>query len=179
MPRVHEQKKAKVGKVYQCAKCGKDIEPGALYYSWSFRYGGTYRQHKACGYPKSSQLTQSKMSSAYAAIESLEATFKGLHGPKETRSDLNDLESAVTDCIAELESVRDEYQDSFDAMGDNLQNADTGQQVQEKIDALEETINNLQSAIDTIQGVEEDAEDFEDQREAAIEEAENAAEVSA
>jgi hypothetical protein len=72
MPRVATKKKNKAGKPYDCCKCSDKIKAGESYYEWSFRYGGTYRQHTSHGSPKASQLTQSKLSGAYAAIEAAE-----------------------------------------------------------------------------------------------------------
>src|SRR3954464_10047336 len=70
VPRVYTQKKSSRGAERRCGRygCGKVIEPGESYFQFSFRYGGThYRcaEHR----PRQSELTQSKMSAVYAAIE--------------------------------------------------------------------------------------------------------------
>ena len=69
MPRVTTRTKNRGGRDRHCGRCGEVIKPGEKYYTWAFRYGGSrfncYRHH-----PRQSELTQSKMSGVYAAIES-------------------------------------------------------------------------------------------------------------
>lgn len=130
MPKVKLVTKSKAGKPYSCDKCRKAIEPGQQYYSWSFRFGGTQRQHQDCGVPRASQLTQSKMSGVYSAIETAE---DGLAGASSTE----DFTSLLSDCASEVDSVKEEYQDALDNMPESLQSSSVGEEIQEKIEALE------------------------------------------
>jgi chromosome segregation ATPase len=153
MPRVNLKTKNKGGKegTYRCGRCSDPIKPGEKYYEWSFRYGGTHRQHESHGRPKNSQLTQSKMSGVYAAIESCEDAL----GSAETKED---IESAVEDCVSEIESVRDEYQESLDNMPDGLRDANT--EIPDKIEALESFASELGDAKDSLEGdIEEEPEE--------------------
>ena len=51
MPRVNQRKKNKAGAERKCGRCGKTIQPGDLYYTWSFRYGGARFWIEIAGLP--------------------------------------------------------------------------------------------------------------------------------
>ena len=152
MPRVtkHMSQGRAAGTV-RCARCPEPIVKGQEYYQWAIKAqrGGTvYRQHTSHGPVRQSQLTHSKMSGAYAAIEAAEDSIAAA-------GSVDELEEALNDCISEIESVRDEYQESLDNMPEGLQQGDTGQQIQEKIDELESFIGELESARDTLESFDE------------------------
>jgi vacuolar-type H+-ATPase subunit E/Vma4 len=114
---------------------------GEEYYQWSIksqRGGTTYRQHVRHGSVRQSQLTHSKMSGAYAAVEAAEDEIA-------SAGNVYDMKAALETCAEEIGNVRDEYQESLDNMPENLQQGDTGQQIQEKIDALESFADELTS----------------------------------
>lgn len=145
MPRVATKTKSKAGKPYDCSRCAEPIKAGDKYYEWSFYRSSPTRQHESHGYPKPSQLTQSKLSGAYAAIEDAEETIS-------TADNAADMAQALTTAAEEVCTVKDEYQESLDNMGDNLAQGSTGQEIQEKIDALEEfegTLNDAASEIES------------------------------
>jgi hypothetical protein len=148
MPRVNSKTKNKAGQPYSCVRCSDTIKAGEKYYEWSFRYGGTRRQHQSHGMPKPSQLTQSKMSSAYAAIEAAEDAIAGA-------ASVEDLASALNDCASEIENVSQEYQDGLDSLPDGLRDAGgPGGETQEKIDALNEFAESLQSTASDLESEE-------------------------
>lgn len=154
MPRVHSQK---ANKDYP----DQGIKKGDTYYSWSFRYGGTY---KSKTYPKPSQLTQGKLSSAYAAQEDMESAVSAA-------STLEDITIAADDCANAIREVADEYQDSLDAMP--TQEGPVAEGIQEKIDALNEYADELESAASTASSnFPDDFDELdEEEKEAALEEA--------
>lgn len=145
MPQVHFVTKNKAGKTVVCGRpgCAKKIEPGDKYYHWSFRYGGKHYRCTAHS-PRSSERTQSKMSGAYAAIESVEDALK-------TATALEDFTGALESAADDIESVRDEYQDSFDNMPENFQGGSTGEEIQEKRDGLDSFADTLRTAASTIE----------------------------
>jgi DNA repair ATPase RecN len=149
MPRVSTKKKNKAGEAYGCCRCADPIKAGDQYYEWSFRYGGTHRQHISHGSPKQSQLTQSKMSGAYAAIESAEEAIAAA-------DNVEDIKSALEECATEIESVAEEYQESFDNIPENLQQGGPAQEMQEKIEGLQSFAEELNSAAS-------DLEDFDEE----------------
>jgi len=149
MPRVSTKKKNKVGEGYRCDGCAELIVAGQQYYEWSFRYGGTHRQHIDHGSPKQSQLTQSKMSGAYAAVESAAEAIA-------SADNVEDIKSALEECATEIESVAEEYQDAIDSMPENLQQGGPAQEMQEKIEGLQSFAEELNSAAS-------DLEDFDEE----------------
>lgn len=128
MPRVHTQKAAKDYPEH-------GIKKGDTYYKWSFRYGGTYMSKE---YPKPSQLTQSKLSGAYAASEALDAGLSEASCPE-------DIVSLIEDAISDIQSVADEYREAKENMPENLQDSPTAQDCEEKADNLEAWIEDLES----------------------------------
>jgi hypothetical protein len=156
MARATMKKKNKAGKPYSCCRCQEKIVAGQQYYEWSFRYGGTYRQHSTHGAPKQSQLTQSKMSGVYAAVESAEESICGADNP-------SDIAQALNDCASEVENVRSEYEDGLQSLPQGLQDAGgPGGQTQEKIDALQEFQDSLESAASDIESEDEPTEPEKD-----------------
>lgn len=118
MPRVTTKTRNRGGKkVYRCTKCRDEIVAGQEYREWSFRYGGTYRMHAKCGFPRPSQLTGSdKLQRLYEAREALEdfdmAVY--LEASGDAISDVRDLD-VITDATATAEEIAQEYADAFEA----------------------------------------------------------------
>lgn len=150
MPRVSEKKKNNAGQPYGCDRCPEKIKPGDKYFEWSFRYGGTHRQHISHGKPKQSQLTQSKMSGVYSAVETAEDAIG-------TADEASDIAQALEECASGVDSVKDEYQDGLDSLPDGLRDAGgPGGQTQERIDNLGSFVDALQSAASDIESEEFD-----------------------
>lgn len=101
MPRVHSQN---AGKDYP----ESGIKKGQLYYKWSFRYGGT---HKSASYPRASQLTQSKYSGVYAALEGIEDACA------DSAVEFADLVSTIEDAASDVRCIGEEYTEADEAMG--------------------------------------------------------------
>jgi hypothetical protein len=143
MPRVHIQK---AGKDYP----NINVLKGTTYYWWKFRYGG---KHRSATYPRPSQLTQSKMSAAYAASEALEdAIFNAV--------DAQVIADALGDASTEIEDVKTEYEESLENMVS--QEGQIAEEIQEKIDGLEEWVQNIDAAKDEVESLEDFGEDEDD-----------------
>jgi len=127
MPKVNTVNKAR--KAYP----EHGIKKGDTYYWWKFRFGGKVMSKS---YPKASQLTQSEfLSTVYGIVEQLEM----LDGSDITESRLEDI-------IMDLETLRDETQDKFENMPEQLQDtSEAGNLLQERVEALENMIDALQS----------------------------------
>lgn len=149
MPRVKSKTKNKAGKPYPCDRCDKKIRAKEPYYEWSFRHGGTHRQHLSHGYPRQSQLTESKMSSAYAAIEAAEDAI----GDAE---DVDAIRTALEDCGNEIETVAQDYQDGIDNMPESLQQGGTAQESADKIESLNSFKDELESTASGLEDFDED-----------------------
>ena len=147
MPRVHHVKKAR--------KDNPAVKRGDPYYYWEFRYGP--KRYSATP-PRPSQLTQSHFLSASLELQ-------------ERIGDLtteDDLEAARDEIAGEIDNLRDETQDSFDNMPEGLQQGDTGQLLEGRVEALEQwqqELEGLEFDIDE-DDVAADAEDDEEREEA-------------
>lgn len=151
MPQVQERTKSNKGTA-TCNKCRKPIIAGEKYYKWAFRYGPKNTRHVACGRPRQSELTQSKMSGVYAAVEAAEDAIA-------IATEAADIASALTDAAQGISDVKSEYEDSLSNMPDGLQQGDIGQQIQEKIDELDNFVSTLESAASDIESDEKDEEE--------------------
>jgi hypothetical protein len=131
MARVHFVKKAR--------KDNPAVKKGQSYYWWEFRYGGT---HYSVTPPRPSQLTQSEFLSQYLSIqETLEDAMNGA-------SSVSDVEEAIEEAKSELECLRDETDEKWNNMPEQLQYCETGELLQERVETCDEYISNLE-AIET------------------------------
>ena len=112
-----------------------NINVGGSYYWWAFMSGGRGGAKRySLTPPKQSQLTQSEFWSAVYSLQERPAP-----------SDLDDVECEIEDLRSELESIMDETQSKLDNMPEGLQQGDSGQLLQERIDACENAISELDS----------------------------------
>jgi hypothetical protein len=133
----------------QTLKANKDypnegIKRGDTYYKWSLRFsrygkGTTYRSKT---YPKASQLTSSAfMQSVYQAQEQL----AGIGLSENLDDSPDDIKSEIESVISDLESLRDETDEKFNNMPEGLQQGDTGQLLEERVENLDSWISDLQA----------------------------------
>lgn len=132
MPRVTRVKKAQK-KQGECGQCGVAIKKGDSYVWWKFRHGERHIRctSTSCA-PSRSDLTQSSF-------------LKGLYSVQDEDPPDCDAESYRDDLVSRLEELRDDCQSSLDNMPQGLQEGDTGQLLQTRIENLEQGINDLAS----------------------------------
>ena len=146
-------------KEYKCSKCGEVIKKGDQYWKGiPFRRSPVIRCLK-CGIYRwecsSSDYTQSVGRVCDCWQEDYELS-----------------ESTAEEIVAELTNIQDMCQDSLDNMPEGLQEGDTGQLIQERIDNLEDAISELE-AID-YESIKEEAEvDFDSEYEEGTPEYQN------
>jgi chromosome segregation ATPase len=136
------------------------IKKGDSYWHWAFAFGPKYKSKTK---PTRSQLTRSNFyQTLYALEDALSDRFKEV-------TSTDDIQSALDELISEIEELRDETQGSLDNMPSQLQDADSGQLLQERIEGLESWLSDLQ-AIDV--GIDDDLkdEDLQERIENIIEE---------
>lgn len=119
MPRVNTQTRSTRGRAKRCGNCGREIQPGEKYFSFSFRYGGTQVRCKD-HYPKQSELTQSKMSEVYSAVESAEDDMASA----ETVQDITDAVEGVAGTVREVAEEYEAAAEPFGGQGENQERAD-------------------------------------------------------
>ena len=138
MPKVNRIAKCRKS-LGKCGKCGAVIEAGQPYLHWAFMVGGRggpkiVRCARPECAPRPADLTQSDYLRAVYGLQ--EETFA--HA-KTTE----DLESARDDARGQVEELQQEQQDKLDNMPEGLQQGDTGQLIQERIEACESCASEL------------------------------------
>ena len=121
MPRVHSQTRSTRGRAKRCGRagCGREIQPGEKYFSFSFRYGGT-QVRCSDHYPKQSELTQSKLSELYAAIEDAEDEMSSAESVDDVVTALSNVEEVAQNLASEYE----EAAEPFGGQGENMERAE-------------------------------------------------------
>ena len=121
----------KARKEYKCSKCGEVIKVGDTYLKGTpFRRSPVIRCTK-CGL-RSWELSSSDYVQGVGRVCDC---WEEDYGCEE------DTAQSIAD---ELSNIRDETQDSLDNMPEGLQEGDTGQLLQERIDNLESAISDLE-----------------------------------
>lgn len=113
------------------------IKKGESYYWWSFRSprGGGSGRYFSKTPPKASQLTRSEFKSTLCSIE------ESLHGLAATGyEDVSSLQTDLDNIKDELESLKSDTEDKLNNMPEGLQQGDTGQLLQTRIDELDTLI---------------------------------------
>lgn len=131
----------------KCPKCGKEL-PAGTGYKWfqADRFSPKLKRCLDCPDWRLSERTSGKIATAYAAQEDAGDALQEIdwHG-RDIQDVLDDIQAVLEQCATGVEECRDEYQESLDNMPEQLQDADTGQQIQEKIDILESFMDELGS----------------------------------
>lgn len=127
------------------------IHKGESYWTWAFMNGPQMYSKTA---PRPSQLTRSEFMSTYYGI------MEEVEDWEPESQDEDALEEFISIITGELEELRDETQDRLDNMPEGLQDGDTGQLLQERIDECDSLISDFE-AIDTTPDYDEDATDEE------------------
>lgn len=117
------------------------IKKGESYYWWSFRNprGGSGGKYFSKTAPKPSQLTKSEFKSGlYAVEESLDdLSSTGYDSVESIQADFDSLKE-------ELESLKSDTEDKLSNMPEGLQQGDTGQLLQSRIDELDSLIGEFE-----------------------------------
>lgn len=108
------------------------INVGESYYTWCF-YGGQPQYSKER--PKPSQLTQNWFKQELYSIQEKIEEFEP--------EDIEDVATFVDDIRSDAESLRDECQEHLDNMPEQLQDSDSGQTLQDRIDNLDSVIGDI------------------------------------
>lgn len=152
--------KPKARKEYKCSKCGETIKVGETYLKGTpFRRSPVIRCMK-CG------LRGWELSSDYVqGVGRICDCWEEDYGCDE------DTAQSIAD---ELDTIKDDCQDSLDNMPEGLQEGDTGQLLQERIDNLDSVVSDLECIdYDTIKEnakADVDSEEGTDEYEAELEE---------
>lgn len=159
MARLHFVKKAR--------KANKDagIKKGDSYYWWKFMSGGRggpkiYSKTK----PRRSQLTQSEF---LGAMYDAEDSIADAAAAFEKDNDFEALASACDDAASDVRSAGEECQSKLDNMPEGLQQGDSGQLLERRVEAAETIADELESAGASIRDAEPDDPENAEQMEEA------------
>jgi hypothetical protein len=156
--KIAKKTKSKAGQTYHCCRCADPIVAGQEYLEWIFYRCTPTRQHALHGAPRQSQLTRSRMSQVYGAVESAEDAIVAAR----QAVDISGLPDTLRSCAEEVENARQEYEDGLGNMPDSLQSSSSGEAIQEKIDGLQEFHDALESAADEIESLVEELDGLEE-----------------
>lgn len=126
MPRVQHVKSAR--------KDNPVCKKGGSYYWWKFRYGG---KRYSLTYPKASQLTQSAY---YSALYDLQEQVENA-----APENADDFEALRDEIAAGVREQGEQCTESRDNMPEGLQDAPTGELLQERADACESAADEIES----------------------------------
>lgn len=154
MPRVFSKR---AGKPYKCGKSGCQINKGIIvkgdtYLFYFQRYSKTSRgvkkyRHTACR-PTRSELTGSEFLQAiYGAEDSFTAQVADLRAKKVA---IEEFEQYIDDAVSELEQARDGCEERREAMPEGLQDSETGQLLEERMEKCNDTISELEELRDKL-----------------------------
>lgn len=132
--------------VQKARKDNSVCKAGESYWWWKFRHGGKHRSLKR---PRSSQLTQSAY---YSNIRSI------CEGIEDWTGEAGDLEALRDELVQSLQDAGEQCQESLDNIPESLQEAPTGELLQERIDTIEGAVGELES-YDIESGAQEIADD--------------------
>jgi hypothetical protein len=119
MATVHHVKKARKDNKAQGIKKGNE------YWWWSFKHGYSSSKHYSLTPPKRSQTTQSPF---YAAMYDIEDMISDAVAD-------DTLPGVVESIVEALREAADECQEKFDNMPEGLQQGDTGQLLEQRVEA--------------------------------------------
>lgn len=122
----------KAAKPYICSKCGKEIKSGEEYIRISGFHAWTQIRCTKCGYTRSDLTTSDYLKWLYDLQDNTSEMFE-------------ESEELANDIASELESKRDELQDSYDNIPESLQQGAVAEIIQERIDNLDSAIDDLYS----------------------------------
>lgn len=150
--KINEVKKARDDQG-TCGRCGTALPAGSAYRWIKGRYSARKVRclESACRF-RPSEMTESKLSAAYAAQETLE----GFMAEWSNDDGIDNVKDACSEAAESIREVGQEYGDAAEAMGG------AGEEMQEKAD-------NLESWADEIESAGNDREDFEESYDDLIE----------
>lgn len=70
---------------------------------------------------------------------------------KQRRAAISKIAGQVSDLLSEVESIRDDEQEAFEGMPENLQDSDRGQASAAAVEGLEAAMSSLEDAISSLE----------------------------
>ena len=119
-------------KEFKCGKCGQVIPKGSKYYRGEVNFGPTFIRCEKCGLKHWEVTSSDYLLSVGPIVYEWEENYS--------------LDEEGVDSLAsDIEGIMDDLQERFDNIPEQLQDADAGQLLQERIDGLESAKDSLES----------------------------------
>ncbi len=148
MPRVKKVEKAR--KVHWCNRCGRVIDVGQGYLTWSFYRQTSVNRCLKCPLPRPSELTANEdASSVLAALEQFEDTVARIE------------EGAFEDLAEAIRDLATAYQDAAENIGDKVSNLEQYFSGGETYELLSERQSETEDATYTLEDLASQAESFD------------------
>ena len=142
------------------------IKKGDEYWWASFRTGRSSFKRYWKRPPRPSELTQSEyLSAMYSCEESVDDAWKAFQKgstedgkPMSIAERLNSLADDLENVKGDIEMQRDECDSKLGNLPDSLQQAPSGELLQQRVEACENMTSSFEEAIDELRSLAEDAE---------------------
>ena len=144
MARINVVNKSR--KENKCGGCGKIIPVGSKYFYVDFYSGRHAVRCASCGFKRWETTENSYLQTLYQIQDDYQEKLDNMD------ADTADT-SIKDDIVSDLENLRDECQERFDNIPEQLQDGDAGSLLQERIDSLDEAISDIDNV---------DFEEFDD-----------------
>jgi hypothetical protein len=144
--RVREQTARKLPG--NCQKCGREIKVGERYKKAIDRFNPKMVRCSDCPTWSRGELETGKLAPVYQAQEVAETHLVelSLNEYIDKPDDLvSDISSILEELAGEAESVKDDLQEGYDNLPESLQNSQTGETIQERVEVLGSWIDELNS----------------------------------
>ena len=134
--KVHTVTRTKGGsKQYLCTACHEPILPGQKYHHWTPYRSTTRQRHVSCGYPRPTELSNSKIAVVDEAVQDLDLS-----------GNVEDMKAALEGLASTAEEVASEYNDSADGIESHFPSGNpTSEACRNVAEALESWAQELQS----------------------------------
>ncbi len=158
-----------------CTKCRVEIKVGDPYRWWKFRFGPRYvRCAKPECAPKAADLTRSEF---YSTLFDLGDRLQAALDDFRNGGDASDLAGELNDIASEIRTLGEECQEKLDNMPEGLQQGDTGQLLQTRVEECEGKAEELESAASTLESFDAEEGETDEDKESAREDAASEADI--
>lgn len=135
MARVNTVQKSRKEKI--CGRCGKTIPVGSKYFYIDFYSGRTAVRCTSCEF-KQSETTENPY---YQQLWSIQEDYS----ERIDNADELSIADVKEELVSDLENLRDEVQERYDNIPEQLQYGEAGQLLQDRIDSLDSAISDIES----------------------------------
>ena len=72
---------------------------------------------------------------------------------KQRRKELEKIQTKLSEAYTDLETIRDEEEEAYDNLPENIQDSERGEVMQDAISTLEDALNSIEEAIDYLNDI--------------------------